>query len=383
MIIEWSFERNAPPFRGSAVRNYNLIALDDTALLRRLSSLVARDRVNTATLLAHIAEVDARRLYLPLGYASMHAYCTEALHLSDDAAYKRIQAARAARQFPLLLDAVARGRLHLTAVCLLAPHLCEDNVDLLIDLATHGRRLEIERTLTELFAPGWPPGDPGPAISSPPLALGQVDPAGLERPIAPALVSPELAPGQVDAAAPAAAFAPVKTLKLTLSLATYDKLRHAQALLAHAVPSGDPAEVFERALDALIAQLERRKFAHTPRPRSTRPEQAKPAAPRTVPAPVRRAVHRRDEGRCAFVGRDGHRCSARRRLEFDHVVPLARGGRATPDGMRLLCRAHNRYEAERVFGVNFVRRRQEEAVQERARRTCPGASARGPKSAGP
>jgi len=79
------------------MRAYTLTHLDDAALLRALLELVAQDRATTSALLAHIAEVDARRLYAPAGYPSMHAYCVGALRLSEDAAFKRIQAARAAR----------------------------------------------------------------------------------------------------------------------------------------------------------------------------------------------------------------------------------------------------------------------------------------------
>src|SRR6267143_3812820 len=105
------------------MRQYSLTHLSDTVLLRDLLALVTRDRLITATLLAHIAEVDARRLYIPAGYSSMHAFCVDELRLSEDAASKRIQAAWAARRFPALLYALAEGRLHLAAVCLLAPHL--------------------------------------------------------------------------------------------------------------------------------------------------------------------------------------------------------------------------------------------------------------------
>ena len=100
------------------MHSYTLAHVRDDVLLRDLAALVAQERLTTATLLAHIAEVDLRRLYVPAGYSSMHAYCVEGLRLSEDAAYKRIQAARAARQFPSLFTALAEGRLHLTAVCL-------------------------------------------------------------------------------------------------------------------------------------------------------------------------------------------------------------------------------------------------------------------------
>src|SRR3990172_7767413 len=105
------------------VSTFSLAHLSDRTLLRDLASLVARDRATTARLLAHLAEVDARKLYLPAAYPSMFAYCVHELRLSEDAAYKRIQAARVARQFPAIFELLANGRLHLTAVLLLSPYL--------------------------------------------------------------------------------------------------------------------------------------------------------------------------------------------------------------------------------------------------------------------
>jgi hypothetical protein len=157
------------------------------------------------------------------------------------------------------------------------------------------------------------------------------------------------------------------SLHITISKSTHEKLRCAQALLSHAVPSGDHAQVLDRALDALISQLERRKFgagrgrARDPRTVATPTRSHANARTRYIPAAVRRAVWERDHGRCTFVGTGGHRCDERRFLEFDHVEPVARGGRATVEGMRLRCRTHNQYEAERVFGAGFMSRKREEA----------------------
>jgi hypothetical protein len=68
-------------------------------------------------------------------------------------------------------------------------------------------------------------------------------------------------------------------------------------------------------------------------------------------------VWKRDQGRCTFVGENGHRCEERRFLEFDHVDPVALGGVASVDRIRLRCRAHNQYEAERVFGAKLMNER--------------------------
>lgn len=117
-------------------------------------------------------------------------------------------------------------------------------------------------------------------------------------------------------------------------------------LLRHAVPNGDPAEIFDRALTLLIERLETAKLGRARRPRASKPVWS---ASRRIPVAVRRAVWERDAGRCAFVGGSG-RCTERAFLEFHHVVPYARGGPATTANIQLRCRAHNQYEAEKDFG---------------------------------
>jgi hypothetical protein len=162
-------------------------------------------------------------------------------------------------------------------------------------------------------------------------------------------------------------------LHVTIDQETQEMIRYAQSLMSHGMPSNDVAEVLKRGLQTLIAALEKRKFAATEQPR---PSQSRPDAnPRAIPAHVKRAVWRRDQGRCTFVGENGHRCDAREMLEFDHVMPVARGGEATVEGIRLRCRAHNYYEAERVFGAEFMgKRAKREAFAESEAREILGAT---------
>src|SRR5215831_5811267 len=107
--------------------SFDLTRVGDELLLRDAPQFVKEERIATTTLIAYLAEIDLRRLYAGAGYSSMHVYCVEALQLSEDAASRRIQAARAARRFPALFEALAEGRLHLTALVLLAPHLTQEN----------------------------------------------------------------------------------------------------------------------------------------------------------------------------------------------------------------------------------------------------------------
>ncbi|MGE5177582.1 MAG: HNH endonuclease [Bacteroidota bacterium] len=410
------------------MQSYTLTHLSDAVLVRDLNALVNRHRESTAQLLAHLAEVDSRRLYVPAGYSSMFGYCVGELRFSEDAAYKRIQAARAARRFPALFQAVAEGRLHLTAVGLLAPHLSSENADELIEVATHRRKFEIEQWLARRFPAALAPARiflptlrPVPHVA--PAQAGTASNADLfsserlevsRRPglLAPAQSGREAGrdrTAQVDVFESAVSEAVASEslsrlngpdsmapppqarvghdnqvipgvsesfrtgagsesylLQVLISSGTYGKLRHAQALLSHAVPARDVAQLLDRALDALIALAEKRKIgvggpANGDQRRSRKRRSHTAPGVRHIPARVRREVWERDGGQCTFVSSAGHRCTERHFLEFDHVRPVARGGRATVEGIRLRCRAHNQYEAERAFGSGFIRRKRQEA----------------------
>ena len=106
----------------------SLQCLSHDRLLTRLHDLIQRDHSLEAELIAHLGEVDARRLYLEKACPSMFVFCVHALHFAEGVAYKRIAVARAARKFPELLVALETGDLHLTAASLIAPHLDQENV---------------------------------------------------------------------------------------------------------------------------------------------------------------------------------------------------------------------------------------------------------------
>ena len=149
-------------------------------------------------------------------------------------------------------------------------------------------------------------------------------------------------------------------LQVTIDEETHDALRYAQDLLSHEQPAGDIAAVLKMALKALIPQVERRRFAATDHPRpGHRPSGENP---RFIPAHVQREVWKRDGGQCTFVSEDGHRCEARKFIQFDHVLEVARGGEASVHDIRLLCRAHNQHAAERTFGAEFMRHKRAAAA---------------------
>src|SRR5262245_15330261 len=128
----------------------------DAVVSRGLDEAASRHPSSTAELLGYLASFETRGLYSPAGYSTMHSYCTEKLHFSDDAASRRMHAARVARKFPILFPALAAGKLHLTAITLLAPYLNSENVGELIEAATHKGKWEILQLIQERFPqPGF------------------------------------------------------------------------------------------------------------------------------------------------------------------------------------------------------------------------------------
>ena len=356
--------------------SYCLSHLSDPVLLRALAALVARDRATTAALLAHLAEVDARKLYLPAAYPSMFSYCLHELRLSEESAFKRIRAARTARRFRAIFAMLAEGRLHLSAVVLLASYLTPENADELLAAAAHRSKAEVEQLLAERF----PRRDLPARVQALPPALASVPTDELLTPRPALQLSPgtvgwpddSSAPGRIEEPAPRAKVVPVAperyALQITIGKSAHDQLRYAQALLSHQIPSGDRASLLERVLQIAIRHLEKRKFAATTRPHPRGPRSS--ANPRYIPAEVKRAVWERDGGQCTFDSEAGRRCPARTLLEFDHLDPVARGGRATMARVRLRCRGHNQLAAECTFGTGFMshkRQQARDAAAERAR----------------
>src|SRR5436190_9929287 len=106
---------------------YRLVGVGNSELLAGLSALVRQSNLLTGRLLAHLVELDERKLHLELGFSSLFAYCVEGLGMSEGTAGRRVSAVRVCRRFPEVLERIARGELHLCALCALAPYLNEEN----------------------------------------------------------------------------------------------------------------------------------------------------------------------------------------------------------------------------------------------------------------
>ena len=183
--------------------------LPDNELVARLRGLAASERDTTAQLVAHLAVLDTRDVHLRAGYGSLFVYCRDALALAEHEAYNRIEAARAVRRFPVILDRLAEGFVNLTTVRLLAPHLTRDNHAAVLESARGKKRSEIEQLVARL-AP-WPDVPPSIRKLPPPRpaslpALGAVAPVASANPgPPPAPALPPSRPADVTSLAPSSA----------------------------------------------------------------------------------------------------------------------------------------------------------------------------------
>jgi hypothetical protein len=220
--------------------------LSDRALLDATARAAGAERQTTVALISLLAELDARRLYLGEGFSSLFTYCTQVLRLSEHAAYHRIEAARAARRWPVILNLLAEGALTLTTVALLRPHLTDENHEHLLADARHRTKREVEHQMACLA--------PQPDVR--PLVRKVVVPTPREVSTQRLAISDSQPDVEATGAPPQKPTRPVVAplaedrylLKVTVSRETHAKLRRAQDLLRHTVPTGDPAAILDRAL---------------------------------------------------------------------------------------------------------------------------------------
>src|SRR4051812_19494908 len=120
-----------------------LTDLSDAQLLDSLKTVCAQGRVLLARLLAHLGEVEERRLHLEAAFPSMLDFCMGRLGMSEGEACRRITAARAARGFPDLLVRVERGEITLSTIVLVHKHLDEATYDETIAAVAGKTKLEV------------------------------------------------------------------------------------------------------------------------------------------------------------------------------------------------------------------------------------------------
>jgi len=304
--------------------------------------------------------------------------------MSESMTAKRLWAARTARRYPVILQMVARGQLHLSAIAKLAKHLTEDNHRALLLRARHKSSRELDVLIAELAPrPDVPSriralprskGSTRSADSAGGSARKPADSCTLQRPgqtVASCRGVSTDVPDTADTVSvgstrrPRGQVVPLAPrrykIEVTVDQETHDKLRMLEDLLGHLTAGADPAVIVRRAIDRLFDETLKKKAAITDTARAgdrradDRGHRPGDRRTRAIPAAIRREVWRRDGGRCTYVDRRGRRCRGTRCIEYHHEMPFGKGGQHVVGNIALRCRAHNQYQADLDFGLEFMR----------------------------
>jgi HNH endonuclease len=319
----------------------------DSALLDRLRELAVNDRGVVSDFVACLAEAERRaEVILGEGYPSLFEFCVRDLKLAESTAYKRVKAAKLVQSRPEILDLLSEGSINLSNLCLIASHL-EEHPTLLPQIVGKTKR-EVEGLVASFGVPReipdrirpLPPGKP-PQTAVENLFFRRDDPPS------PQPAQAGLPPAPIEGSRCESRM----EFRFAAGPRFVDVIGRLRELLWHKHPAGRLEDLLFEAANDFVS---RRDPSREPRPSGSQESPPRQRRSRRIPAAVRRAVWRRDAGRCSFSGPAGP-CGESRGLEIDHITPWALGGRSDePSNLRLLCRAHNQSESVRIFGKNRV-----------------------------
>jgi hypothetical protein len=282
-------------------------------VITKLRQLRAREHESTVDLIRQMIVCYETRAHLEHGCPTLFAFLVEELKYSPAAASRRYKAMRVAMRFPQVLEMLARHELTLCSLAQAEGLFGEvDDPAGLIDRIRGKSARQVEKVVAQER-----PVPRKPRESVRPVAVKTADPLF------------------ADPSGPAESRVSVRT---TLSEADYEEFEKVRAIVSRKKPGA-------RVEDVLV-ELTKFYLKH----KAAKQRKAPARKTRQIPRATRDAVMIRDGHRCAFVGRDGRRCSATHDLQIDHIRPRALGGGHAPQNLRVLCGAHNRYEARRILG---------------------------------
>jgi hypothetical protein len=313
----------------------------DTEIWKGVLENAKDEREGLARGLEYLAQVESRDLYLGKGYSDMRDFCTRGLGLCNTTAGKRIWVSRKISRFPLILEFLSTGKLHLTAVCLIAKHLTEENHRSLLE---HAAELKTESRikwwLSELF--------PAPE---------DWELVGYEK------VTP-LAGNRAR-------------VEMIVDREYIELVERSREVHEHLFPDGNVVNLIKRALredlkrnDPILRRERRAKKKPRPAKKHSGPVTEQVSLTRHIPRGISDDSGIASDDHCAFIGDSGVHCIKRGGLQADHCENWAWGGSSKdPRNVQKFCRHHNQWKARRDFKKDFRTRRTGEPLKKNGKFT--------------
>ncbi len=324
----------------------NFKHLSDIDLEITLQNSVQKENELKIKILHLLAEIERRRLYSK-NHPSLFEYCVKTLKYSSSAAQRRIDSMRAMKLIPELEEKIITGELNLSSIAQAQsffrqeakqgkPYSVEKKKEVLEKLENKSTRECIQELIT---------------------------------------ISPQSIPQEKRRE-----ITPEKTeLKVILNKDLVSKLDKIKALMSHKNPNMTDQELIEVMAEALLERIdpaEKAKRAKVRKDKFLMPapalksekilktkyveanlsssdlkkEQSRKSFSRYIPESIKQEVYLRDKGQCTHPN-----CNSQKFLEYDHIEPLALGGKTTIQNLRLLCHAHNQRAAINKFGFKKIK----------------------------
>ncbi len=312
---------------------HKLKNLSQSALISETKSAILEERRATTRILHCFREIESRMLYAESGFSSLHEMAIKYFGLSEGAAHRRISAMRLLKEVPDLAPALEEGRISLSVASTVQDFFRAEKRE--------GKKTYDREAKLELLK-----------------KMEGKSKRHCEQELR--TISPLLKPREKEKALSADAI----EVRFTMTPELAEKLGRLKGILAHQM-KGDSsyAKLFEVmagiALKKADPETKKERKTTAKQPSPTSPTQTSPARSqsRYVPAQIKSEVWRRGQGQCEYVDPIcGKRCDSRHSLEYDHIVPFAKGGPTESDNLRLACRTHNTYAAVREFGREKMER---------------------------
>ncbi|WP_413570103.1 HNH endonuclease [Bdellovibrio sp. HCB117] len=292
----------------------------------RIKTLASNERKLLKSILFTISEIDGRRSYLELGYPSLFDYLTKEVGYSGGSAQRRIDAARILREIPETAEKIESGEIKLNQISMLQRAAREvakernvevsahDKKELLSQIANRGHE-ETQKEIASYF----------------------------DLPVIEAPVSKVQADESVR-------------LEFTLTKEQYEKLKQAQALLAHSSSSSDIPNFIEHICDKIITQKTKvRPLKNENADESSNDASVENFVTATVAVSNRvKKLMLAKQPCCQFkIPSTGKICGSTWLLQVDHIQPRWSGGDNSLENLQVLCAQHNRLKYRMESGLRF------------------------------
>lgn len=362
---------------------WRLEGVSDSVLQSELAQLLASGHRTEARIVAHIAEVDRRELFLKEGFSALYKYCQVRLGLSENESFHRMTAARIASEYPVVFGLIEQRKIHLSGLCMLRNFLTRANHHELLQEACGKTKRQLEELLAVKF-PGKQsrdfvrrlPTNRVRALSAPPaqsLPLQCVqgdDSVGIEKPRSADAMSvsalgisssesievvdpvtgevttrpapirvgsahttpmhgdarlelPTLDSRESNRATPdsTAGQQPRYRVQFDASSALKARIDLAKALDSHANPKGDLGLLFERALEIYVEHLQKKRFAKTERSRKPSGSATSEPGQQHVRRQPGRTAYGRQDLRSTIPGDESLSTGEKTKRELERATP--------------------------------------------------------------